>query len=101
MTGNTDITFIFFIRKTMFHTVFYKWLEQKYRKIHLQEFRWDINIIAEFSGKAYVLDSHIALNLLEFFLKSCNRKFFQIIPYKFRHTSSNGFDFRYIMNFSK
>jgi|UPI0004264EFF hypothetical protein len=49
----------------MFHTVFYKWLEQKYRKIHLQEFRWDINIIAEFSGKAYVLDSHIALNLLE------------------------------------
>ena len=85
----------------MFHAVFHKRLKKKDRQLHRKKFRRNIDVEAEFSGKADVLDRHVALYLLQFLIKRCNREFFQVVADQIRHAQSDCFNLRNFMDSGK
>ena len=78
----------------MLHAVFHKWLKKKDGQLHRKKFRRNIDVEAEFPRKTDVLDRHVTLYLLQFFLKRCNREFFQVVADQIGHAGGDRFNLR-------
>ena len=101
LTGDTDVAVTFPAGKAMLHAVFHKRLKKKDGQLHRKKFRRNIDVEAEFPRKADVLDRHVTLYLLQFFLKRCNREFFQVVADQIGHAGGDRFNLRNLMNSGK